>query len=142
LTSMAKKIAAWLSKSEPGRNVSFSIEEGLVAQGDEGLLRIALENLLGNAWKFTSKQDKPLIEFGKKEGDDKAVFYVRDNGIGFSMAYAHRLFIPFQRLHDGREFDGEGIGLATVKRIISRHGGKVWAEAEPKSGAVFYFTLE
>src|SRR5438132_805232 len=105
-------------------------------------LRAALENLIGNAWKFSSKTDKPRIEIGSLSDDGRAVFYVRDNGAGFDMAYANKLFGAFQRLHSGNEYQGTGIGLATVQRIVHRHGGRIWADAKPGKGAAFYFTLE
>jgi light-regulated signal transduction histidine kinase (bacteriophytochrome) len=105
------------------------------------LLQIALENLLGNAWKFTRKQPQPRIEFGVTEQDGMSVYFVRDNGAGFDMAHAGKLFGAFERLHADPEFEGTGIGLATVRRVIQRHGGKVWAEGKPGQGATFYFTL-
>ena len=111
------------------------------AQGDACLLQIVLENLLGNAWKFTSREPEAKIEFGVTERDGHRSYYVRDNGAGFEMAYADKLFVPFQRLHGTDEFEGTGIGLATVQRVIHRHGGQVQAEGEPGEGATFYFTL-
>jgi light-regulated signal transduction histidine kinase (bacteriophytochrome) len=105
------------------------------------LLRVVLDNLLGNAWKFTSRQERPRIEFGRMKRDGEAVLFVRDNGAGFDMAYAEKLFSIFQRLHSVEEFPGTGIGLATVQRVIRRHGGRVWAEGEVGNGATFYFTL-
>ncbi len=105
-------------------------------------MHIALENLIDNAWKFTGRQKEPQIEFGATLKDEKNVFFIRDNGVGFDMAYAHKLFGAFQRLHTSDEFPGTGIGLATVQRIIHRHGGKIWAESEVGKGAVFYFTLK
>src|SRR6185503_557894 len=112
------------------------------AQGDPRLVRAALENLIGNAWKFSSKTDQPRIEIGALADGGRKVFYVRDNGAGFDMAYANKLFGAFQRLHSAGEFSGTGIGLATVQRIVQRHGGRIWADAQPEKGAVFFFTLE
>ncbi|MEE9200614.1 MAG: ATP-binding protein, partial [Candidatus Brocadiales bacterium] len=125
----------------PGRNVEFVVADGLMAYGDEGLLQLVLTNLLGNAWKFTGKIANPRIEFGKTEHEGKTAYFVRDNGAGFDMSYADKLFGAFQRLHAHTEFEGTGIGLATVQRIINRHGGHVWAEGELGKGATFYFTL-
>jgi light-regulated signal transduction histidine kinase (bacteriophytochrome) len=138
LSLLAKNIASTLALTQP-RRVTFVIAEGLVTIGDEGLLRVALENLLGNAWKFTGKKRRARIEFGCAE--NPPVYFVRDNGAGFDMADADRLFSAFQRLHAVSDFPGTGIGLATVQRIISRHGGRVWAEAAVGQGATFYFTL-
>lgn len=139
LSMLAKNIASTLALTEPQRRVTFVIAKGLVATGDAGLLRVALENLLGNAWKFTSKKRRARIEFGRAE--NPLIYFVRDNGAGFDMAGANKLFSVFQRLHSVSEFPGTGIGLATVQRIISRHGGRVWAEAAVGQGATFYFTL-
>ncbi|MCG3113272.1 MAG: PAS domain S-box protein [Candidatus Manganitrophus sp. SB1] len=141
LTALARSIAEELQAADPKRRVTFLIQDRMKAEGDRGLLRIALENLLGNAWKFTSKRPKAIIEFGRVEQEGKPTYFVRDNGAGFDMAYADKLFGAFQRLHSMSEFEGTGIGLATVQRIIHRHGGEVWAEAEVEKGATFYFTL-
>ena len=142
LSAMARSIADQLRKTAPERQVKFNIADGLKAEGDPHLLRIALENLLGNAWKFTGKVADAEIELGlAPSSKDRQTYFVRDNGAGFDMTYAGKLFGAFQRLHDAREFEGTGIGLATVQRIIRRHGGRVWAEAEPGRGATFYFTL-
>jgi len=140
LSHIAELIAADLKKSDPQRSVEFVIEPGLQARGDERLLRVALDNLLRNAWKFTSKQPRAKIEVGSSDGPPQA-FFVRDNGAGFDMTYSNRLFGVFQRLHTVSEFPGTGVGLATVQRIISRHGGRVWATGEVNRGATFYFTL-
>lgn len=141
LSAMAQTIAAELRRSQPGRKVEFVIAEGMVTDGDGGLLKVALENLLGNAWKFSGKRCPARIDFGITPGDGDAAYFVRDNGAGFDMAYADKLFGAFQRLHDQNEFSGTGIGLATVRRIVDRHGGQVWAEGEVEKGATFYFTL-
>ena len=141
LAPVARAIAAELDAVEPSRRVTWQIAATLPAHGDAALLRIALENLLGNAWKFTGRRDDARIEFGTMERDDGPAFFVRDNGVGFDMRYAGKLFGAFQRLHTSEEFPGTGIGLATVQRIIHRHGGRVWAEGETGAGASFYFTL-
>jgi light-regulated signal transduction histidine kinase (bacteriophytochrome) len=141
LSEIADTVAAGLQKSEPERRVEFNIAKGLVTEADSGLMKLALENLLGNAWKYTGKRDSPRIEFGSFHQSGKTTYYVRDNGVGFDMAYAGKLFNAFQRLHAESEFPGTGIGLATVHRIIERHGGSVWAESQPGKGAAFYFTL-
>lgn len=149
LSRIAREVADGLLTSDPARQVTFSISSGLTAEGDTSLLRIVLENLLGNAWKFTSKRTDGRIEFGmlKLAGtgdtvqDATVAFYVRDNGVGFDMRYADKLFGAFQRIHRESDFPGTGIGLATVQRIIHRHGGRVWAQAVPGEGATFYFTV-
>jgi PAS domain S-box-containing protein len=142
LSALAQTIAAHLQETEPGRPVAFNIQLGLSAQGDASLLEVALSNLLSNAFKFTGKTPQARIEFGQTEIQGERAFFVRDNGAGFDMAYAQRLFGAFQRLHKTSEFPGTGIGLATVQRVIHRHGGRVWAEAGVNQGATFYFTLE
>lgn len=142
LSAMARVVAAELERTALHRSVEFAIEEGMTANGDEQLLRVVLANLLGNAWKYTSRQAHPRIEFGAMARDGNApIYFVRDNGAGFDMDQADRLFAPFQRLHSKSEFSGTGIGLATVQRIIQRHGGKIWAEGQLGQGATFYFTL-
>ncbi len=141
LTEVAREVAGELKESRPGRDVTFRVEEGLVARADGRLLRILLENLLGNAWKFTSRREQALIEVGAVAHDGGRAFYVRDNGAGFDMAYAGKMFGAFQRMHGASEFEGTGIGLATVARIVHRHGGRVWAEGAVGHGATFYFTL-
>jgi signal transduction histidine kinase len=141
LSGIAKTVAAELQLTETGRRVSFRIADGMTAYGDANLLRVVLENLLGNAWKYTGAREEAVIEFGVAEIDGKQASFVRDNGAGFDMKYAEKLFIPFQRLPGADKFKGHGIGLATVERIIRRHGGRVWADGEPDKGATFWFTL-
>jgi len=148
LSRLVQTIAAELKKTQPKREVEFVTSKGVVVNGDAQLLRVVMENLLGNAWKFTGKHATGRIEFGVMEGDRQEatgkrqrIFYVHDDGAGFDMAYVEKLFVPFQRLHTPTEFPGTGIGLATVQRIIHRHGGRVWAEGEVEKGATFYFTL-
>ena len=141
LTAIAIQIVADLQSSQPERIVDWQITPGMVVQADADLMRIALINLLGNAWKFTSKTSAPRIAFGVEHQNDMPIFFVRDNGAGFDMAYQHKLFNAFQRLHADQDFEGTGIGLAIVQRIILRHGGKIWAESAVDEGAVFFFTL-
>jgi signal transduction histidine kinase len=141
LTAMAREVAEELRKTEPGREADLIIAVGLRASGDERLLRVVLVNLLGNAWKFTNKRPRARIEFGMTGQEGKRAYLVRDDGVGFDMAYVGKLFGAFQRLHSADEFPGTGIGLATVQRIIHRHGGRVWAEGAVEQGATFYFTL-
>ncbi len=141
VSELARQIVIDLGGREPHRQVESRVSDGLVAQADPRLLRVMLENLLGNAWKFTSKQPVATIEVGKDERPEGTVFFVRDNGAGFDMQYAEKLFSPFQRLHSEEQFEGTGIGLATVHRVVARHGGRVWTEALPGRGATFFFTL-
>ncbi|HEY0321202.1 MAG TPA: PAS domain S-box protein [Pyrinomonadaceae bacterium] len=146
LSEMAHAVVAELRKGDTERTVAINVEEGLSTHGDKRLLRIMLINLLGNAWKFTSKREQPEIAFGQEQfsqeqKDGEPVYFVRDNGAGFDMTYVNKLFGAFQRLHTAGEFEGTGIGLATVQRIINRHGGRVWAEGAVNEGATFYFTL-
>jgi len=142
LTELARGAATALRERDPSRSASIEIAGGLQAYCDAPLIAIVFENLLGNAWKFTANQPQAQIVVGQEKEGNETIFFVRDNGAGFNMAYADRLFAPFQRLHGEREFEGTGIGLATVQRIISRHGGRIWAEAETGKGATFRFTLE
>ncbi len=141
LSALVTLILSRLQESEPTRQVEIKVRPGVIVTGDGQLLRIALENLLENAWKFTSKQPEARIEFGVTQASGEPTYFVRDNGAGFDMTYADRLFGPFQRLHSQGEFAGSGIGLATVQRIIHRHGGQVWAEGLVGQGATFQFTL-
>lgn len=143
LTKMANELSAELQRTSPGRKVILAISEGVSASGDPGLLRIVLENLLSNAWKYTSKRDIAHISFGCQldAASQSPVYYVKDDGAGFDMAYAQDLFGAFRRLHSQAEFPGTGVGLATVQRIVQRHGGRIWAEAAINQGAAFYFTL-
>jgi light-regulated signal transduction histidine kinase (bacteriophytochrome) len=147
LTAMARSELDQLAALDPGRTVDVTVAEALTATGDPQLIGIVLHNLLGNAWKFTSRRRRARIEFGATEplGDHKPsgerVYFVRDNGAGFHMAGRERIFRPFERLHARHEFEGSGVGLATAHRIIDRHGGRIWAKGVPNRGAVFYFTL-
>ncbi|PTY07129.1 hypothetical protein DB347_07400 [Opitutaceae bacterium EW11] len=141
LSEIAEAVVGELKRLEPGRSVEIVIAPNLAAMCDARFLRVAFENLLGNAWKFTSRTPRARIEVGVDAAGETPVFYVRDNGAGFDMQYARRLFGPFQRLHTTEEFPGTGIGLATVRRIVQRHGGRIWAESSVGNGATFYFTL-
>ncbi len=141
LNQLAQDIVAGLKSAEPQRKVKIKITRGLTTHGDARLLRIALGNLLSNAWKFTSRKTDALIEFGSAEENGEQCFFVRDNGEGFEMEWKHRLFGVFERLHSTKDFPGTGIGLAIVQRIIQRHGGRIWAEGKRLQGATFYFTL-
>jgi len=141
LSKIAENVADSLGRTNPERQVRFILQQGLPVQADPGLLRIVMDNLLGNAYKFTGKKTDAEIEFGACDIDGERAFFVRDNGDGFNMEYAHKLFGAFQRLHTANEFEGTGIGLATVQRVIHRHNGKVWADAIEGRGAAFYFTL-
>ncbi|TSA45493.1 MAG: PAS domain S-box protein [Deltaproteobacteria bacterium] len=141
LSNMVRAISEKLQQNNPDRTVDVIIRDGVFVNGDANLLQIALENLVDNAWKFTMREARPQFEFGKTVKDGKTACFIRDNGVGFDMAYVDKLFDAFNRLHTTFEFPGTGIGLATVQRIINRHGGQVWAEAEVEKGAMFYFTL-
>jgi PAS domain S-box-containing protein len=142
LSEIVKELAEALTSADAERQVQFVIGDDIMAEGDPHLLRIALDNLIGNAWKFTGKTDKAVIQFGveKKNGED--VFFVKDNGVGFDMTYVDKVFVAFQRLCSSEEFPGTGIGLATVQRVILRHGGRVWADAEKQKGATFRFVVQ
>jgi PAS domain S-box-containing protein len=141
LSQLAERIAEELKREEPSRTAEFIIQPGLLVKADGYLMRVVLENLLGNAWKFTRNRAVARIEFGCLQEPDGPVFYVKDNGAGFDMSYSEKLFTPFQRLHPADQYEGTGIGLATIQRIILRHGGRVWAEAAVDKGAAFFFTL-
>ena len=141
LSALAQAVVEELRSQEPHRAVTFDIQDGIVAAGDARLLRLVIENLLGNAWKFTAQHAHASIEFKAATRKGERVFYVRDDGAGFNMQMVDRLFGAFQRLHPAADFDGTGIGLATVQRIVHRHGGRVWAEGEVEKGATFSFTL-
>jgi light-regulated signal transduction histidine kinase (bacteriophytochrome) len=141
LSALFREIAAELQEREPGRRVEVAVEEGLQIRGDARLLRVGLTNLAENAFKFTRNRPAPRVEFGSRDEAGGRVYFVRDNGAGFDMAHAAKLFTPFQRLHSPAEFEGTGIGLATWQRIVHRHGGRVWAEGSPGAGATFLFTL-
>lgn len=141
LSRLASEVAGELRGHHPDHDVEFSVQPGIVAKADPALVRSVLENLLGNAWKFTAGTAEPHIEFGAERVGDETVYFVKDDGAGFDMAYADKLFGAFQRLHDQSEFPGTGVGLATVARVVHRHGGRVWAEGRPGEGATFYFTL-
>lgn len=141
LSKMVEAMARGLQITEPERRATFRIAAGINADGDAALMRVVLDNLVGNAWKYSRKREETIIAFGVTEVAGKPAYFVRDNGQGFDMAHAGKLFTPFQRL-PGSDFEGHGIGLATVDRIVRRHGGRVWAESQPDAGATFYFTLE
>jgi PAS domain S-box-containing protein len=141
LSELAQTTVDDIKRTTPERSVEVKISDGLTGYGDSYLLRLVLGNLIGNAWKFTAGRSRAMIEFGTIASDGERVYFVRDNGAGFDMAYADKLFKPFQRLHSATEFPGSGIGLATVQRIIHRLGGRVWAEGKVDQGATFFFTL-
>ncbi len=141
LSSLVQGAADDLIQSDPGRRVEFDIARGVSASGDPAMLRVMVDNLLRNAWKFTCKKERAKIEFGVAVFDNEPVYFIRDNGAGFDMKAADKLFIPFQRLHAHEDFPGVGIGLTTVQRIVQRHGGSIWAEGDPAKGATFFFTL-
>ena len=142
LSDMAEAIVAHIREAQPERQVEFIIQPGLNTDGDASLLEITLTNLLDNAFKFTSKIPQARIQFGQTEIEGQRAFFVRDNGAGFDMSLAKKLFGVFQRMHKASDFPGTGVGLTTVQRIIHRHGGRIWAEAAVDQGATFFFTLE
>jgi light-regulated signal transduction histidine kinase (bacteriophytochrome) len=141
ISNMASSIITDLRETDPGRRVEVSVEEGLDVFADQGLSEVVLSNLFGNAWKFTSKTENALIKFGAFVRDGKTVYYVRDNGIGFDPNYKEKMFAPFQRLHSDKDFEGTGIGLSIVERIIRSHDGRIWTEGKKGKGATFLFTL-
>src|SRR5262249_48649393 len=141
LSEIAHALVDEIARRAPERAAAFAIADALVADADGRMVRALLDNLLGNAWKFTGKTEAARIEVGVVRSDGDPVYFVRDNGAGFDMAYAAKLFAPFQRLHSDAEFAGTGIGLATVRRIVDRHGGRVWAEGAVGRGATVFFTL-
>jgi signal transduction histidine kinase len=141
LSALAHEVVDALTQQHPGSPASVQIATGLTARADPGLVRIVLHNLLSNALKYSSKAEQPLVEFGGERNDGELVLFVRDNGAGFAMTEAHRLFRPFQRLHKRSDYTGSGIGLATAARIVRRHGGRIWADSAPGRGATFHFTL-
>jgi signal transduction histidine kinase len=141
LSYLCATIISELEESEPDRDVKISIEDGLFIDADPVLLELAIRNLLENAWKYTGKSAEPLIEVGQTVKDDMKCFFIKDNGCGFDMAYYEKLFVPFQRLHPDKEYEGSGVGLSTVLRIVQRHGGFITAQSAPGEGAVFYFTM-
>ena len=141
LSALAGAIVQRLRSTNPERSVDIVVQENLIDHGDSRLLGVVLENLIGNAWKFSRDQARPRIEFGRDAPGEATGYFVRDNGAGFDMAYASRMFGVFQRLHTGQEFEGTGIGLATAQRIVRRHGGQIWAKGEVGRGATFFFTL-
>jgi light-regulated signal transduction histidine kinase (bacteriophytochrome) len=141
LCLLAHEVARELKQTDPERQVDFRIAEGIMVKADASLLRLALDNLIGNAWKYTNKREKAVIEIGVTDIDGALAYFVRDNGSGFNGSFADKIFAPFQCLPGAGERKGFGIGLATVEGIIRRHGGKIWAEGEPDKGATFYFTL-
>jgi light-regulated signal transduction histidine kinase (bacteriophytochrome) len=141
LSALVRTLADDLRRSQPDRATEITVADGVAVEGDRTLLNAALGNLLGNAWKYSQKRVETRIEFGVTDKNGDTVYFVRDNGVGFDMTYVHKLFGAFQRLHRQSEFPGTGVGLATVQRIIHRHGGSVWAEGAIDQGATFYFTL-
>src|SRR6185369_16035286 len=141
LSEIARGIAGDLAQERPRRDATFTIADGLVVDGDRALLTIVMENLLGNAWKYSGRRATAHIEFGIEKNGSETVYFVRDDGVGFDMRFVGKLFRPFQRLHAIGDFEGTGIGLATVQRIVERHGGRVWAESEMEKSATFRFTL-
>jgi signal transduction histidine kinase len=141
MSAMVDRMVDQLRAENPGRNVEIKLEKDAHVTADEGLMALALENLIRNAWKYTSKRENGRIEFGFRTEGEERVYFIKDNGVGFDPQYVDRLFRPFQRLHSQSEFPGTGVGLATVQRIIARHGGRIWATGGVEQGAEFSFTL-
>jgi light-regulated signal transduction histidine kinase (bacteriophytochrome) len=141
MSAIVQHICDELKRDRDAAHIELDVPEGLEVFGDPRLLEIVFRNLLDNAFKFTSKREKPKVELGLVKGQDGNVYFIRDNGAGFNMEYADRLFGAFQRLHDQSDFSGTGVGLATVQRIIHRHNGRIWAESEPDKGTAFFFTV-
>jgi light-regulated signal transduction histidine kinase (bacteriophytochrome) len=141
ISAVARSVFAALADTQPQRRVETVTQPGMNVSADPGLVRVLLENLIGNAWKFTAGVPAARIEVGSEVRDSRLVYFVRDNGAGFDMAYVNKLFAPFQRLHGQEEFEGTGIGLSIVRRVVMKHGGSVWGEGRIDQGAVFYFTL-
>ena len=141
LSEIAREVVMELTEQSPGDKAVFNIGSGLLSRADPNLIHIVLSNMLGNAWKYSGKVENPVITFDKTNSGRETIFFIKDNGAGFEMSKADKLFNPFQRLHTNKEFTGTGVGLATVRRIIERHGGRIWAESEPGKGATFYFSL-
>jgi signal transduction histidine kinase len=141
LSQLARDVAATLKSSDPDRPVAFTIADKLTVRADPVMLKIVVENLLNNAWKYTRKKDPATIELGRKQEGEETVFFLSDNGVGFDMRYAEKLFTPFQRMHAESDYEGVGAGLAMVQRIVHRHGGKIWADARVDEGATIFFTL-
>jgi light-regulated signal transduction histidine kinase (bacteriophytochrome) len=142
ISATAREIIEELRFNDPGKRCEITIEPDMTVTGDTALLRVALENLLSNAWKFSSAKECVRIEVGVRTTKQQAIYFVKDNGVGFDMAYANKLFKPFERLHSKAQFPGTGVGLATVKRIFQRHGGRIWADSVLDQGTVFNFTLQ
>jgi light-regulated signal transduction histidine kinase (bacteriophytochrome) len=138
---LARNVVTELQRKDPLRKVAIEIEDGLVATGDSLFVSVALRHLIGNAWKYRAKRQNAHIKFGQENDGHGTAFYVQDNGAGFDQAHADKLFAPFQRLHLNSEFEGTGIGLATAHRVLTRHGGRIWADAAVDAGATFHFTL-
>jgi light-regulated signal transduction histidine kinase (bacteriophytochrome) len=141
LSAVARGVLSELEARDPGRKVAAVVADDIAARGDARLFMLLFENLLASAWKFSAKSPEPRIEVGRAQHGAETVFFVRDNGAGFDMAYAHKLFVPFQRLHAATEFPGTGVGLATAHRVVARHRGRIWAESAPEKGATFFFTF-